>query len=282
MIRLATPQFSHHEIFAACVGYIKNQTTRAAVQASYPAVAANVAAYGVRATETLFRLQPEGFSKLQQNWLKKLYRYYLAGGKQRLVYDSILASSEFGICPYCGQRDTQTLDHYLPQSVFPEFAVLAENLVPCCSACNKEKGEHRPLAATQQVFHPYFDDWSESELLQATLHLGNNAVVTFAIVNKGNIDADIVARASTHFQTFHLGALYSTHAGVELVNSKEEFKEAASSPEPQSLRRELEKRMSKIKWPFHSWRRALYRELASNEAFLNGGYNLIDEPLNII
>jgi hypothetical protein len=44
-------------------------------------------------------------------------------------------------CPLCGITSVATHDHYLPATLFPEFAVHPLNLVPCCLKCNSTKGD---------------------------------------------------------------------------------------------------------------------------------------------
>ena len=44
-------------------------------------------------------------------------------------------------CPLCGITSVATHDHYMPASLFPEFAVHPLNLVPCCFMCNSTKGD---------------------------------------------------------------------------------------------------------------------------------------------
>ena len=66
------------------------------------------------------------------------------------------AASEIRRCPYCGINTADTLDHYLPKELFPEFSVNAANLIPCCGRCNLLKGVDSPTASTR-VLHPRLD-----------------------------------------------------------------------------------------------------------------------------
>ena len=76
------------------------------------------------------------------------------------------------ICPYCGVKtiipydgpDNNTekpqIDHYLPKSKFPFFAISYFNLFPVCTECNNfhNKGEHNPLTVDyreERLMHPY-------------------------------------------------------------------------------------------------------------------------------
>lgn len=63
------------------------------------------------------------------------------------------------LCPYC-LIDTHTcLDHYFPRSIFPEFSISAQNLVPSCFSCNTTHKKNKWGSGTDRPFiHPYFDD----------------------------------------------------------------------------------------------------------------------------
>ncbi|QBX35018.1 hypothetical protein E4191_10080 [Paracoccus liaowanqingii] len=61
-------------------------------------------------------------------------------------------------CPMCGGENPTTLDHYLTKQKYPEYALLAFNLVPAC-ACNGDRGERLYNQATgARILHPYYDD----------------------------------------------------------------------------------------------------------------------------
>jgi 5-methylcytosine-specific restriction endonuclease McrA len=62
-------------------------------------------------------------------------------------------------CPMCGSSVTGSVDHYLPKEDFPEFSVMAANLVPACSHCNSGKKGRTFRGATpnERFLHPYFD-----------------------------------------------------------------------------------------------------------------------------
>ncbi len=73
-------------------------------------------------------------------------------------------------CPYCGTTTNTTHDHYLPANDFPEFAVHALNLVPCCSLCNTIKGDRWIDQNGQRLFiNFYLDDIPDGTYLHADL-----------------------------------------------------------------------------------------------------------------
>lgn len=65
------------------------------------------------------------------------------------------------VCPICGSNITNTFDHVLPKSLFPEFAITPINLVPMCLNCNSKKSESLNTTYEQSSFHPYYEDFSD-------------------------------------------------------------------------------------------------------------------------
>lgn len=71
-------------------------------------------------------------------------------------------------CPSCGEPGKpNTLDHYLPKSVYPHFSVEPFNLFPMCDACQGLKDVKIGDADHPRYFlHPYFDDFLDTEVLR--------------------------------------------------------------------------------------------------------------------
>lgn len=63
-------------------------------------------------------------------------------------------------CPVCGEPGRpRTLDHCLPKTTYPEFAINLLNLVPACDWCQGEKlADYKNAAGSRSFIHPYFDD----------------------------------------------------------------------------------------------------------------------------
>ena len=88
------------------------------------------------------------------------------------------------ICPYCNRNFTPVvvidnndearpeLDHFIPKSLFPMFAVSFYNLIPACHNCNHAKGNYNVINIdasgnlSYNISHPYLveDDVSERKV----------------------------------------------------------------------------------------------------------------------
>lgn len=108
--------------------------------------------------------------------------------KGRYFYDKILNSQE--ICLYCGFRDSTTLDHYLSKSVYPNYAILPINLVPCCDNCNRAKSNYddNNLEEYEYFLHPYFDDYNNIRWLNGTLEFFENSIMVKYYIDNSHLN----------------------------------------------------------------------------------------------
>ena len=137
-------------------------------------------------------------------------------------YDAIRASAPNDICPYCVQRTVDTLDHYLPKSLYPVLAVTPINLVPACSACNKTKLDFQPPDAKGLILHTYYDDVPRDIWLKArVLDVGGNPVLEYFADPPSTWPTPWASRVKAHLDTLKLPTLYALHAAEELVNNRQ-------------------------------------------------------------
>ncbi len=97
---------------------------------------------------------------------KALYSLYDTRGRSGPIARIRRPLVGFPSCPMCGSLGGRSLDHALPRALFPEFAILHENLVPACTMCNSdEKGKkYRGIRRSQRFIHPYYDYWASQAL----------------------------------------------------------------------------------------------------------------------
>ncbi|WP_227318240.1 hypothetical protein [Cedecea davisae] len=119
-------------------------------------------------------------------------------------------------CPYCGIGSSTTLDHYYCKTSLPQFAILKENLIPCCGECNKSKGTLKPKKKWQRIYNPYFDDF-ESKLNAPAIVIhfkkkDNNTLFTLT-------PNPLLSRKDRMHVNFHLSQLQIKKKHAESINS---------------------------------------------------------------
>ncbi|MBB4214620.1 hypothetical protein FHT79_001775 [Rhizobium sp. BK212] len=206
--------------------------------------------------------------------MKRVYAGTFVKSKvTRGMYDLLKAAPRNDMCPLCSQRTVSTLDHYLAQALHPALTVVPLNLIPACAECNKLKLDYQPSSEAQQSFHPYFDDFDDAQWLVAEVIETSPAAVRFWVASPAGWSATKVSRAVRHFEAFHLGSLYASHAGVEISNIRYSLARIAGTGTPHDVRLDLHERAESARhFQLNSWQTATYQALAASDWFCAGGF----------
>lgn len=212
--------------------------------------------------------------------METLYTGTLArlGSPARQYYDAIRASAPNDICPYCGQRTVDSLDHYLPKSIYPALAVTPINLVPACSACNKTKLDFQPTAAKDLLLHPYYDDIPNDIWLKARiLNVDGNPVFEYFADPPSTWTTLWASRVSAHLDTLELLTLYASHAAEELVNNRKSLQDLYFAGGAEAVKAHCkEVKNSRQAAHLNSWQAACYGALVDSEWFCSSGVLAIE------
>lgn len=114
----------------------------------------------------------EGDAVALKNWASapiddEIYKLYDAKAQNKDFKD--LRSTVIGCCPMCGSDSTMDLDHFIPRSAFPEFAIFSKNLVPTCPYCNRGVKKETVMGSGPQdrFLHPYFHSLLDTPIWKA-------------------------------------------------------------------------------------------------------------------
>lgn len=118
-------------------------------------------------------------------------------------------------CVYCGimRNEAEDLDHYLPRSVFPEFSILACNLIYVCKTCNQTyKGNlFKDSSGVRCILNPYVDN-VEQQILKCKIDFIDitSFIVEYSILPELEyIDYNVYKIALNHFDTLNLNNRYT-------------------------------------------------------------------------
>lgn len=74
------------------------------------------------------------------------------------------------MCPICGIRECEDMDHYVSRSVMSEYSVHLTNLIPLCHRCNHKKGKlWLNEDGRRLIFNAYFDETPSQLSISCTI-----------------------------------------------------------------------------------------------------------------
>jgi hypothetical protein len=284
MRRVPKPTKDVQQLFLACVSGFASPDLRAKLTAIVPDILAAAGGYEANANAgTLFSIPmfvgandavvTGGVTKGE---LKSVYGQQMAKERRpgRTEYEAIRALAPGRKCPLCGMVEADTLDHYLPKSKFPLFAVLPTNLVPACRVCNTGKLAAHPGSADEQSIHPYYDhqyffdeQWLFAEVVQNT-----PPTVKFLARPPGHWDIVSKNRAAAHLRNFGLRLRFSVQVADELSAIRPELGRIPDSVgRAAHLRQRAEDYGSVHK---NSWQIAMYQALANSNWYCEIGFSI--------
>ncbi len=134
----------------------------------------------------------------------------------------IVPASGSTMCQYCLIGETDSVDHYAPKDLFPEFSVFPRNLVSSCSKCNRLKSTKWLLNGVREVASLYFDDLPTDKYLYVEIDCssGTRAKVTFDLRRPASITRAMFNRIKTQFKALNLIERFNK-AGAEFISEVE-------------------------------------------------------------
>jgi len=271
--KLPKPQQNPKEYFELCISKSEPQEKKRRLENSANAVEESCTDYEAKAeSDELYKFKR--IAKFNASD-EELYKVYDSGtrvdGPGRKYYDHLLLSSSGKVCTLCWRREADTIDHYLPRSVYQELSVAPANLIPACGICNGQsrKGTHVPSSYKDQLIHPYFDDYTEARwLFGVTSEVNGKTTLKFKIIIPDDWDPAELERLGFHFDKLGLWGLYVANAASEMENIADMIGSACIQGTHNIKAFLLEMAGKKNAKNPNSWETASYYALADHNPFL--------------
>lgn len=265
------------KVFEDCISNFEDETFKAKLQSISSYIQNSTDNYEIKAaSNSLYSLSPStdvnGIVTMKE--MKNVYENKLVKKKQpgRKYYDKLKLAAKNRKCPLCGERTVSSLDHVLPKTKYPVFAVSPINLIPACADCNKIKDTYQPTSSDTEIIHPYYDDISDQQYLFASVNEISPPSLQFYI-KTSPVETMIEKRLKVHFNLFELNDLYSSHAAEELSGIQYRLSKLHRSNGMASVQEHLyEEYQSQFMNNKNSWKTAMYKALSESHWFCNGGF----------
>ena len=271
------PGYDAGEAFEMCISRVNNSALQDSLSAIQPNIETAVADYAVKAEEGEIHLVPriKMIGNVDGQEIIKIYKNGMVrtSAPGRVIYDHIKLLPDGDRCPFCDHRNVSTLDHFLPKSDYPIFAVAPINLIGLCADCNKIKSDIAPRLANDTMLHPYFDEVNNRQWLFARVVETKPAAVKFQVEYVDEWDDVLNDRVAHQFKLLRLGYLYSSQAAREIIDIRHNLQRIFDSGKASAVRDDLEYAWdSRQKNRINSWQTATYQALAKSKWFCEGGF----------
>ena len=252
----------------------RNHATKALLVQNRPHIATAYGRY-IANSGNGASLQPTPLSAETSEALKTNYDFLGSKRSHAHIRDELLGSARHNACPYCNAATVDTLDHVLPKSVYPEFSVLAQNLVPACSTCNRKKAEACFYSSRRNLMHPYFAKIPADAILFAEITI-NALEVTwcFYLEQSESIEDADFERIAHLFKQLDLADRYYQASVGDIIDVISAFDENYLEGEPAAVKSFLRAlaTSSRKSRGANYWKTAIFQALADDETFCHGGY----------
>lgn len=184
-------------------------------------------------------------------------------------------------CQYCGIGKPKTIDHYLPISLFPEYAVLAINLLPCCNDCNKKKDNYWKSDECRGILNFYVDSIPNKQFIQGKISTSNSLPIISYHFNFDGIDSGLKNIITSHYSRLDLFERYQKESADEISEICRQLniyaKEKTSKEISQLLQDDSEDLQAR--YGKNYWKAVLFEALANNKSFLKNYRKYLKVPL---
>jgi len=182
------------------------------------------------------------------------------------------------VCPYCGIGEPNTIDHYIPKSLYPEFSVFGLNLIPCCWTCNMEKGEKWLENGNRRIINFYFDSIPNEKFLHAIVSFNEHTdVPTLSLELRSNpkINQQFFRTIETHFRDLKLIERFEKKLNDEISNIYLTIVSSLTlTIEEQKRNLETSSSVLKSRYGINFWKAALIDALCECDEFFEKCYRI--------
>ncbi|CDZ55362.1 HNH endonuclease [Neorhizobium galegae] len=279
---LSRPPFDVEAVVQACTNKLENGDLKERLVATQATLTQQEKIYTDHSDSKNWSDFPRSISAghLTNDEMKSLYKYEMTSekGAAYRFYSKLKNSSPHGKCPLCGIGVVSSIDHYLPKSRYTDVAITPHNLVPACNDCNKFKHTRFPRLYSEQLLHPYFDDFTEHQWIQGEVYDNGSPVIAFKVDSNGNYSDADEARLHTHFRVLRLAVVYGSNAAEQLTTDRSDLLTTYADSGALGVKKHLDEEAKRYeKKNLNSWQSVYYRTLSASDWFANEGFLGIPE-----
>lgn len=215
---------------------------------------------------------PDPLERLVKKRIKSLKGLYKPEPSKELytTLATMRDKHQLRFCPCCGEPGKPgTLDHFLPQSIFPELSIVIENLTPMCSECQEYKGNKIFNEQGCKAFlHPYFDP-IELVLIELDIHQPFTSPSGFIASVPDTVPLELKSLVERHFIEIEFVSRFEEFCSLEYSDLLSTLAQDKLDPQRETVVQSVTRFLNKAerKDP-NFWGAIFYRGVLSNPDLL--------------
>jgi hypothetical protein len=214
------------------------------------------------------------------------HAYTVETAPMTVLRGNLLERISVARCPFCGISESSTLDHYLPKEQYPEFSIFPKNLVPSCAVCNTRKRDRIMTKGTnvRMFLHPCYDAIPDLTFLAVRARMEADALIlSYRLIRPVGMSAHTFQHLQSHFNELDLADRYRRmgleHLGGQFPALRRAYGVGEDAGRVAAKLIEGAEDFEEVSGPNY-WLAKLYRALAGNEDFCDGGFNAVQPQLD--
>jgi hypothetical protein len=174
-------------------------------------------------------------------------------------------------CQYCGIASANTFDHYLPISIFPEFAVFSLNLLPCCDTCNKYKSNIFLVEGKRQIINLYYDNLLSERYLNVSISYKDDVPsAEYSLIQPIGISDSQFSLIQSHYTKLKLLERFRNRSPEVLSETQSSIKTHIKAKSNKRVIQFLLEEAQRLRDRFSNnhWKVVLHEEMANSSKFI--------------
>ncbi|SFC42066.1 hypothetical protein [Bacillus sp. UNCCL81] len=210
------------------------------------------------------------FTTTDEEDLRSCYGENVEFKKQVAIIQNMQSIAMQAVCPYCGIGEPETLDHYLPKGLFPEYSVFPSNLVPCCDPCNRKKGEKWLENGVRRIISFYNENIPTYKYLHVNLIFERS--VSIPTINYSLIfdeESNLTKTICMHYRDLNLFERYEKQINDKVSGLYDEILEGATTLSIDEQKANLTRRINSLikRFGINYWEAQLYEAAIESNFF---------------
>ena len=170
----------------------------------------------------------------------------------------------YGVCQHCGIVPFDTMDHILPHTPYPEYAIHARNLIPCCTDCNRRK-------SGREILNLYVDILPDVEYLFMDVKANSDTIdLIFRLDNsKGLVPAALFTKITNHYNNLELFDRFRDFAMTKVTGFVIQISRTFEKDGKQAVIDKVNEEIEDIRkaYGYNYWEVAFHKGLVNSDVF---------------